>query len=84
MVAASSLTASATVLPDSRVAALAASTESALAAATALTTSSASAWNSAFLATKSVSAASWTRAPSAKATSPLVADRSAPRLAALA
>ena len=46
--------------------------------------SAASCWNCSFLATKSVSQFSWTSAFSAAATRPLVADRSAPRLAALA
>ena len=81
---ASCSTASPTVWPEGSGAALASSTVSALLAAAALTASAARAWNSVFLATKSVSAPSWSRAPSVKATSPLVAERSAPRLAALA
>ena len=46
--------------------------------------SAASCWNCSFLATKSVSQLSWIIAPSAAATRPLLAVRSAPRLAALA
>ena len=83
MVAASSVMASATVLPSSSAAARA-SVLSALTSAALATTFSARAWKSAFLATKSVSARSSTRAPSLVTTRPLLASRSAPRAAALA
>jgi hypothetical protein len=82
IVAASDCTASWTVVEPSG-AAFAASRSLAPEAATASTIWLPSPTNSAFLATKSVSAANWMRIPSLPTTMPLVASRSV-RLAALA
>src|SRR6478672_11966633 len=70
---------SATVRPSASVSASSAVTSPVPVFAACATMSAASCWNCSFLATKSVSQFSWIMAPSAAATSPLVALRSAPR-----
>ena len=76
--------AAATVAPSASGSACSASTSAGRASAAAATTWSARAWKSAFFATKSVSQFSSIIAPPSAATRPLWAERSAPRLAALA
>src|SRR5215207_5026611 len=70
---------SATVRPSASVSASSAWTSPVPVLAAWVTMSAASCWNCSFLATKSVSQLSWIIAPSAAATRPLVALRSAPR-----
>src|SRR5829696_6726909 len=70
---------SATVRPSASVSARSAGTSPVPVLAAWETMSAASCWNCSFLATKSVSQLSWIIAPSAAATRPLVALRSAPR-----
>src|SRR6266536_1551092 len=75
---------SCTVRPSASVWPSRVSTSAGLVAAACATMSAASCWNCSFFATKSVSQFSSIIAPSAAATRPLLAVRSAPRLVALA